>query len=158
MATMKELDAKALANTLADKIPKIKAETLANTLGHVHSKAVFFTMAHRLAELHVKDSADTLCDVKGLAPVDFLAYMLAWKKVETHAATPEVDVEVNALLKTLADRLTVVKAKKFSDAQGHLQADSLVNKLAATQENMAAKTIGCTLRDVVGEALVDRTG
>ena len=80
MATMKELDAKALANTLADKVPKIKAETLANTLGHVHSKAVFFTMAHRLAELHVKDSADTLCDVKGLAPVDFLAYMLAWKK------------------------------------------------------------------------------
>ena len=74
MATMKELYAKALANTLADKVPKIKAETLANTLGHVHCKAVFFTMAHRLAELHVKDSADTLSDVKGLASVDVLAY------------------------------------------------------------------------------------
>ena len=33
------------------------------------------------------------------------------------------DVEVNALLKTLADRLAVVKAKKFSDALGHVKAD-----------------------------------
>ena len=32
-------------------------------------------------------------------------------------------MEVNALLKTLADRLAVVKAKKFCDALGHAQAD-----------------------------------
>ena len=47
-----------------------------------------YTMAYTLAELHVKKSADTLCDVKALAPVDVLAYMLAWKKEDTHAATP----------------------------------------------------------------------
>ena len=87
---MEELDAEALANTLAHKLSKIKAETLANTLGHVDSKALLYTMAYTLAELHVKQSADTLCDVKALAPVDVLAYMLAWKKEETHAATPEV--------------------------------------------------------------------
>ena len=90
MATMKEFYAKALANTLADKLSNIKAETLANTLCHVHSKALLYTMAHRLAELHVKESADTLCNVKALAPVDVLAYMLAFKNEETHAATPRV--------------------------------------------------------------------
>ena len=66
------------------------AETLANSLGHVHCKALLYTMAHTLAELHVKQSADRLCDVKFLAPVDILEYMLAWKKEQTHAATPEV--------------------------------------------------------------------
>ena len=45
-----------------------------------------------------------------------------------------IDVDVNALLKTLADRLAIVKAKKFSDALGHVQADCLLNKLAATLE------------------------
>ena len=59
------------------------------------------------------------------------------------------DVEVNALLKTLADRLAV---------EGHVEPDTLANKLAATLEKMEAKTIGGRLRDVVGEALVDRTG
>ena len=88
MATMQELDAEALANTLTDKLAKIKAKTLPNTLGHVDSKALLYTMAYTLAELHVKKSADTLCDVKALAPVDVLAYMLAWKKEDTHAATP----------------------------------------------------------------------
>ena len=88
MATMQELDAEALANTLTDKLSKIKAKTLPNTLGHVHSKALLYTMAYTLAELHVKKSADTLCDVKALAPVDVLPYMLAWKKEDTHAATP----------------------------------------------------------------------
>ena len=34
-----------------------------------------------------------------------------------------IDVHVNALLKTLADRLAIVKAKKFSDALGHVEAD-----------------------------------
>ena len=54
MATMKELYADALANTLADKLSKIKAEPLPNTVGHVHCKALLYTMAHTLAELHVK--------------------------------------------------------------------------------------------------------
>ena len=67
-------------------------------------------------------------------------------------------MEVNALLKTLADRLAVVKAKKFSDALGHVKADCLANKLAATLEKMEAKTIGARLRDVVPEAVVDMTG
>ena len=88
MATMQELDAEELANTLTDKLSKIKAKTLPNTLGHVDSKALLYTIAYTLAELHVKKSADTLCDVKALAPVDVLAYMLAWKKEDTHAATP----------------------------------------------------------------------
>ena len=70
-------------------------------------------MAYTLAELHVKQSADTLCDVKALAPVDIFAYMLAWKKEETCRDTRS-DVEVNELLKTLADRLAVV---------GHVEAD-----------------------------------
>ena len=68
------------------------------------------------------------------------------------------DVEVNALLKTLADRLAVVKAKKFSDALGHVKADCLANKLTATLEKMKAKTVGGRLNNVVGEALVDMTG
>ena len=34
-----------------------------------------------------------------------------------------IDVDVNALLKTLAERLAIVKAKKFSDALGHVEAD-----------------------------------
>ena len=85
------------------------------------SKALLYTMAYTLAELHVKKSADTLCDVKALAPVDVLEYMLACKKEETHAVTRS-DVHVNALLKTLADRLAVAKTKKFSDALEHVQA------------------------------------
>ena len=36
-----------------------------------------YMMAYRLAELHVKQSADTLWDVKALAAVDVFAYMLA---------------------------------------------------------------------------------
>ena len=72
-----------------------------------------YTMAYRLAELHVKQSTDTLCDVKSLAPVDIFAYMLACKKEETCRDTRS-DVEVNELLKTLADRLAVV---------GHVEAD-----------------------------------
>ena len=88
MATMQELNAEALDNTLTDKLSKIKAKTLPNTLGHVDSKALSYTMAYTLAELHFKESVDTLCDVQALAPVDVLAYMLAWKKKHTHAATP----------------------------------------------------------------------
>ena len=51
---------------------------------------LYGTPVYSVAELHVKKSADTLCDVKALAPVDVLEYMLACKKEETHAATPEV--------------------------------------------------------------------
>ena len=40
---MQELNAEALANTLADKLLKIKAETLANTFGHVHFRALLYT-------------------------------------------------------------------------------------------------------------------
>ena len=87
---MEELDADALGNTLAIKLSKIKTETLANTLGQVHSTALLYTMTHKVAELHVKKSADTLCNVQALAPVDFLPYTLACKKQQTHAATPEV--------------------------------------------------------------------
>ena len=39
---MQELNAEALANTLADKLLKIKAETLANTLGHEDFKALLY--------------------------------------------------------------------------------------------------------------------
>ena len=51
---------------------------------------LYCTPVYSVAELHVKKSADTLCDVKALAPVDVLEYMLACKKEETHAATPDV--------------------------------------------------------------------
>ena len=51
---------------------------------------LYCTPVYSVAELHVKKSADTLCDVKALAPVDVLEYMLACKNEETHAATPEV--------------------------------------------------------------------
>ena len=57
-------------------------------------------------------------------------------------------MKVNAFLKTLAARLAV---------EGHVEPDRLANKLAATLEKMEAKTIG-DVRDVVTEALVDRTG
>ena len=58
-------------------------------------------------------------------------------------------MKVNAFLKTLAERLAV---------KGHVDPDRLANKLAATLEKMEAKTIGGRLRDVVTEALVNRTG
>ena len=51
---------------------------------------LYCTPVYSVAELHVKKSADTLCDVKALAPVDVLEYMLACKKEDTHAAKPEV--------------------------------------------------------------------
>ena len=50
-------------------------------------------------------------------------------------------MEVNVLLKTLADRLAVVKAKKFSDALGHVKADCLANKLTATLEKMKPRQL-----------------
>ena len=44
------------------------------------------TLAHTLAELQVKKPADKLCDVKVLALVDMLAYILAEKKKKKLAA------------------------------------------------------------------------
>lgn len=41
---MQEFNARALPNTLADKLLKIKAETLANTLGQVDFKALLYTI------------------------------------------------------------------------------------------------------------------
>ena len=74
--------------TQAENLSEIKAETLAYTLGHVDYEALLDTLPHRLADVEVKKPADTLCDVQGLALVDVLAYMVAWKKEKTHAATP----------------------------------------------------------------------
>ena len=48
---MGELDAKALGNILADKLLKIKAETLAKILRHVDSDSLLDTLAHTEAEL-----------------------------------------------------------------------------------------------------------
>jgi len=83
-----ELDAKALVDTLGDKLSELKAETLAYTPGHVDYKALLDTLAHTLAVVEVEKPANTLCDVKALALVDVLAYMLAGRKGKTHAATP----------------------------------------------------------------------
>ena len=41
---------------------------------------LYCTTVYSVAELHVKKSADTLCDVKALATVDALEYMLACKR------------------------------------------------------------------------------
>ena len=76
---MRELDAKALANILADKLLKIKAETLAKILSHVHSDSLLDSLAHTVAELQVKKREDIVCDVKALAHVEVLAYMLEWR-------------------------------------------------------------------------------
>ena len=77
---MRKLDAKALRNILADKLLKINADTLAKTLSHVGSNSLLdtlaHTLAHTLAELQVENSADTVSDVKALAPVEVLPYML----------------------------------------------------------------------------------
>ena len=70
------MDAKALRNILADKLLKIKAETLFKILSHVGSDSLLDTLANTVAELQVKKPADTVCDVKALAPVEVLAYML----------------------------------------------------------------------------------
>ena len=158
MVKVEELDAKALGNTVADKLSKIKDETLANTLGHVDSRELSDTIAHTLAEVHVKKRSGTLCDVKPLSPVEVLAYMLAWKKEETNATTPREMWRLTHWSRRWTKRLAVVKAKTVSDILGNVDAHSHVMKLAITIEKMEAKTIGCRLRDVEGEALLDRTG
>ena len=80
MPTVGELDAKALVATPPDKLSEIKAETLVYTLGHVNCKALLHTLFQTLAEVQVAKFKDTRCDVKGLAMVGVLVYMLARKK------------------------------------------------------------------------------
>ena len=58
------------------------------------------------------------------------------------------DVEVKALVKTLADRLEEEKAKTVRDTLGHVENFSLVNKFAATLAEMKANRIDGTLDDV----------
>ena len=74
------MDVKALFDTLADKRSEIKAKTLSYTLGHVHCKVLLHMLLQTLAEVQVAKIKDTRCDVKGLAMVDVLLYMLAEKK------------------------------------------------------------------------------
>ena len=85
-----------------------RAKRLAFTLGHVDFDALLNTLAHALSELQVKKPADKLCDVKVLALVDMLAYILE-KEI---CCESRRDVEVKALIKTLAYKLAEVKAKK----------------------------------------------
>ena len=63
-----------------------RAKRLAFTLAHVDFDALLNTLAHALAELQVKKPADKLCDVKVLALVEMLAYILAEKKKKALAA------------------------------------------------------------------------
>ena len=83
------MDAKALRNILADKLLKIKADTLAKTLIHVGSYSLLHTLAHTLAELQVENSADKLCDLKALELVDVLGKMLVGKKKTDTPRIPE---------------------------------------------------------------------
>ena len=79
MATVGELDAKALVDILADKLSEINAETLGYTLGHVD----FGELSNTLTHTH------TPCYVKAFALIKVLAYMLAGIRKKTHAGTPE---------------------------------------------------------------------
>lgn len=49
--TVREVDGKALFDTLADKLLEIKAKTLAYTLCHVNSEALLNALAHTLAKV-----------------------------------------------------------------------------------------------------------
>lgn len=54
MATVGELDAKALVDILVEGLSEMKAETLCYTLGHVDFGQVLDTLAHTLSELQVE--------------------------------------------------------------------------------------------------------
>ena len=60
MATLAELDVKALVDRPADKLSEIKAKTLAYTLRHVHSHSVLDTVANTFSQVQAKSVADTL--------------------------------------------------------------------------------------------------
>ena len=79
MATVGELDAKALVDIVADKLSEIKAETLGYTLGHVDFGELFNTLTH----------THTQCDAKAYVLINVLPYMLAGIRKKTHAGTPE---------------------------------------------------------------------
>ena len=49
----------------------------------MHCKALLYTLVKTLAEVQVAKFKATRCDVKGLAIVDVLVYMLAGKKAAT---------------------------------------------------------------------------
>ena len=53
MATVGELEANAVADTLADKLSEIKAETHGYALGPVDSQQPMDTLTHTLAEVVV---------------------------------------------------------------------------------------------------------
>ena len=78
MATVGELDAKALVDILADKLSEIKAETIVYTLGHVDFGELLNTLTH----------THTQCDVKAYALINVLTYMLSGIRKKTHAGTP----------------------------------------------------------------------
>ena len=88
MATVGELDAKALVDILADKLSEIKAKTLGYTLGHVDFGELLDTLSYTPDELQVDKPADTPFDVKAYELIDVLAYMLAGIKKKTHAGIP----------------------------------------------------------------------
>lgn len=77
MATVGELDAKALVEIVADMLSEIKAKTLCYTLGNVDFGKLLHMLAHTLAELQVEKPANTPCDMKENTLIDVLAYMLA---------------------------------------------------------------------------------
>ena len=60
MATVGELDVKALLDTPSDNASEIKAKTLSYTLGHVHSDSVLDTVAHTFSQVQAKSVTDTL--------------------------------------------------------------------------------------------------
>ena len=86
MATMGELDAKAIVDILAGKLSDIKAKTLGYTLGHVDCGELLDTLSYTPDELQVEKPADIPCIVEAYELVDVLAYKLAVIKNKTHAA------------------------------------------------------------------------
>ena len=89
MLTVREVHGKALVDTPADKLSKVKAETVAYTLAHVKPEALLDSLAHTLGKVEVKKHENKLCDFKVLALVDELAYMLPGKDKKTYAVTPK---------------------------------------------------------------------
>ena len=86
MATVGEMDAKAIVDILAGKLLDIKAKTLGYTLGHVDCGELLDTPSYRPDELQVEKPADTPCVVKAYELIDVLAYKLAGIKNKTHSA------------------------------------------------------------------------
>ena len=86
MATVGELDAKAIVDILAGKLSDIKAKTLGYTFGHVDCGELLDTLSYTPDELQVEKPADTPCVVKAYELIDVLAYKLAGIKNKTHSA------------------------------------------------------------------------